>query len=62
MQTAAMDMLLRLIRDLSGSIDYLRDQEGVLVFSGEPTGEVLDSVKRHRAERARRVAGAPRRR
>ena len=25
-QTAAMDMLLRLIRDLPGSIDYLRDQ------------------------------------
>jgi putative zinc finger/helix-turn-helix YgiT family protein len=24
-QTAAMDMLLRLIRDLPGSIDYLRD-------------------------------------
>ena len=25
-QTAAMDMLLRLIRDLPGSIDYLRDR------------------------------------
>jgi putative zinc finger/helix-turn-helix YgiT family protein len=28
-QTAAMDMLLRLIRDLPGSIDYLRDQRTV---------------------------------
>lgn len=26
-QTAAMDMLLRLIRDLPGSLDYLRDHE-----------------------------------
>ena len=25
-QTAALDMLLRLIRDLPGSIDYLRDR------------------------------------
>ena len=61
-QTAAMDILLRLIRDLPGSIDYLRDQEGVLVFSGEPAGKVLDAIKRHRDERARRVAGASRRR
>lgn len=28
-QTAAMDMLLRLIRDLPGSIDYLRDHHAV---------------------------------
>ena len=28
-QTAAMDMLLRLIRDLPGSIDYLREHEAV---------------------------------
>ena len=28
-QTAAMDMLLRLIRDLPGSIDYLRDHDAV---------------------------------
>jgi putative zinc finger/helix-turn-helix YgiT family protein len=27
-QTAAMDMLLRLIRDLPGSLDYLRDRAG----------------------------------
>lgn len=27
-QTAAMDVLLRLIRDLPGSIEYLRDQAG----------------------------------
>ena len=26
LQTAAMDMLLRLIRDLPGSIEYLRDR------------------------------------
>jgi len=34
---------------------------GVLVFSGEPTGDLLESVKRHRDERAKRVAGARRR-
>jgi AbrB family looped-hinge helix DNA binding protein len=34
---------------------------GVLVFSGEPAGDLLGSVKRHRDERAKRMAGARRR-
>ena len=38
-----------------------RMKGGVLVFSGEPTGDLLESVKRHRDERAKRVAGARRR-
>jgi AbrB family looped-hinge helix DNA binding protein len=38
-----------------------RIKGGVLVFSGEPAGDLLEAVKRHRDERAKRVAGARKR-
>jgi AbrB family looped-hinge helix DNA binding protein len=38
-----------------------RVKGGLLVFAGEPAGDLLDSVKRHRDERAKRLAGFRRR-
>jgi len=32
-------------------------KEGVLVFSGSPTGNIEEALKKHRMERARRLAG-----
>ena len=50
------EILLTPLRD--GSPTRLKG--GVLVFSGEPAGDLLEAVKRHRDERANRVAGARR--
>src|SRR5438067_2382305 len=38
-----------------------RVKAGVLVFSGEPTGDLREALKRHRDERAKHTAGFRRR-
>jgi AbrB family looped-hinge helix DNA binding protein len=36
----------------------VRDRDGVLVFTGVPTGDLDDALERHREERLRSVGGA----
>ncbi len=35
---------------------YIRDKEGVLVFTGSATGDLLEALRRHREERSSKVA------
>ena len=35
----------------------LRRKAGVLVYSGQPTGDLVEAVDEHRRERTRRAAG-----
>jgi len=51
------EILLTPLRDAPPT----RLKGGVLVFSGEPVGDLVEAVKRHRDERAKRVGGGRRR-
>lgn len=35
----------------------LKRKGGLLVFAGQPTGDLLDAVERHRRERLRKASG-----
>ena len=50
------EILLRPRRDRPPT----RLKGGVLVFSGEPAGDLIEAVNRHRGERAKRVGGVRR--
>ena len=45
------DVVLKPVREEP----HIRDKEGVLVFAGSATGDLLEAVKRHREGRSSRI-------
>ena len=45
------DVVLKPVREEP----HIRDKEGVLVFTGSATGDLLEAVKRHREERSSKI-------
>ncbi|MBW2580667.1 MAG: AbrB/MazE/SpoVT family DNA-binding domain-containing protein [Deltaproteobacteria bacterium] len=45
------DVVLKPVREES----HIRDKEGVLVFTGSATGDLLEALKRHREERSSKI-------